>query len=58
MVGSLLKKMEKKLGGEDAKVTLGDYIRLVQLQKELEEEEPKEIKVTWVEKTPGPESES
>ena len=31
------------------KATLGDYIRLVQLQKELDDEEPKEIKVTWVE---------
>ena len=41
--------MEKKLGGKDVKATLGDYIRLVQLQTELEEEEPKDIKVTWVE---------
>lgn len=32
----------------DAKVTLGDYIRLVQLEKTLEEDEPREIKVTWV----------
>ena len=32
--------MEKKLAREDVKATLGDYIRLVQLQKELEEEEP------------------
>jgi hypothetical protein len=55
-VRSLLKKMERKLGEADAKVTLGDYIRLMQLQKELEEEEPKEIKVTWVEKTPERES--
>ncbi|HSP68869.1 MAG TPA: hypothetical protein VLN48_14175 [Bryobacteraceae bacterium] len=45
--------MEKKLGGEDVKATLADYIRLVQLQQELEEEEPKDITVTWVE--PGSE---
>ena len=45
----LLKNVEKKLGGEDVKATLGDYIRLVQLQKELEDEEPKDITVTWVE---------
>ena len=31
------------------KATLGDYIRLVQLQQELEQEEPKDIQVTWVE---------
>jgi hypothetical protein len=41
--------MEAKLSGDDAKATLGDYIRLVQFEKELEEGEPREIKVTWVE---------
>jgi hypothetical protein len=49
VVKKLLKSMEKKLGGKDAKASLGDYIRLVQFQKELDEEAPKEIKVTWVE---------
>ena len=46
----LLKNAEKKLSGKEMKTTLGDYIKLVQLQKELDDEEqPKEIKVTWVE---------
>ena len=49
VVKQLLEKMEAKLGGRNVKATLGDYIRLMQLQRELEEEEPKEIKVTWVE---------
>ena len=49
VVKKLLKKMEQKLSDEEVKATLGDYIRLVQLQKELEENEPREIKVTWVE---------
>jgi hypothetical protein len=48
-VKKLLKNVEKKLVGEDVKASLGDYIRLLQLQQELEEEEPKDIKVTWVE---------
>ena len=52
VVKKLLKNVEKKLGGEDVKATLGDYIRLVQLQQELEEEEPKDIKVTWVDPKP------
>lgn len=52
VVQKLLKNVEKKLGGEDVKATLGDYIRLVQLQQELEEEEPKDIKVTWVDPKP------
>jgi len=35
--------------GDKMKATLGDYIRLVQLHKELDDESPKEIRVTWVE---------
>ena len=49
VVDKLLKNVEKKLAGKDVKATLGDYIKLVQLQSELEEEEPKDITVTWVE---------
>ena len=37
------KDLEKK------KVTVGDYLRLVQLQKEIDEDEPKDIECTWVE---------
>ena len=40
--------MEERLEAGDVKATVADYIRLVQLQKELEEDEPTEIKVTWV----------
>jgi hypothetical protein len=49
VVDKLLKNVEKKLAGKDVKATLGDYIKLVQLQTELEEEDPKDITVTWVE---------
>jgi hypothetical protein len=49
VITRLLKNVEKKLSGKEVKATLGDYIRLVQLQKELDEEQqPTEIKVTWV----------
>ena len=40
--------MEQKIGKGDVKATLGDYIRLVQLQQDLEDEEPGEITVRWV----------
>ena len=44
----LLRHVEKKLDIESSKVTLGDYIRLMQLERELEEEEqPREIIVSW-----------
>ena len=49
LVEDLLKKMETKLGSADAKATVGDFIRLVQLSQELNDGEPREIKVTWVE---------
>ena len=49
VVKKLLKNLEKKLTGDQVKASLGDYIRLVQLHKELDEESPREIKVTWVE---------
>ena len=49
MVGQLLEEVEKKLRVDTGKATLGDYIKLVQLQKELDEDEPREIRVTWVE---------
>ena len=52
VVNKLLEKMEQKLTGENSemKVTLADYIRLIQLKKEIEDEEPKEIRVTWVDR--------
>ena len=50
VVSTLLKKLEQKLSDDELRATLGDYIRLVQLRKELEDDdEPREIKVTWVE---------
>ncbi len=49
VVQQILERVEKRLAKDDVKVTLGDYIRLVQLEKELEENEPREIKVTWIE---------
>jgi hypothetical protein len=44
----LLRDVEKRLDIESGKVTLGDFIRLMQLERELEEEEqPREIIVSW-----------
>jgi len=30
-------------------VTVGEFLRLLELQKEMDGEEPREIKITWVE---------
>jgi hypothetical protein len=55
-IGELLEKAVKKfeatLEGGSFKPTLAEYLKLLQLEKEIEarefEEGPKEIKVTWV----------
>jgi len=48
LISSLLSRMEQQLDVETAKVTLADFIRLIQLQRELEkEEQPAEVIVTW-----------
>jgi hypothetical protein len=57
-IAKLLKRLEAKLEEETPKASLGDFIRLVQLEKELADEEtPREIKVTWVEPRVTSESE-
>lgn len=56
IVSDLIAKVEKKLEGEDVKVSLADYIRLVQLRKELEQDQPREIRVTWETEESGDES--
>jgi hypothetical protein len=47
-ITKLLIDIEKRLDLENSKVTLADFIRLTQLERELEgEEQPREIIVTW-----------
>jgi hypothetical protein len=40
--------IEGRLQSSDFKPTLGDYLKLLQIEKEMEEVSPKEIRVTWV----------
>lgn len=49
LVDKVIKKIEEDLTQERLKGSVGDLIRLLQLRKELNEDEPKEIKVSWVE---------
>jgi hypothetical protein len=49
VVKKMLTKLESRMDKNQMKATMGDYIRLVQLHKDLDDESPKEIKVTWVE---------
>jgi hypothetical protein len=46
LVDKAIQIFEKKLKDGEVKVTAGEYLRLLELQKE---DEPREVKVTWVE---------
>lgn len=48
-IEGILQNFEEKLTTADVKATLGDYIKLLQLKKELGDEAPSKIEVTWVE---------
>ncbi len=45
----LLASIERKLSEGDYKASIGDFIRLLHVRKELEDEKPREITITWVE---------
>lgn len=49
LVGRVLRKFEAKLQEDQYKVSVGDFVRLVQLEQEMKEDTPKEVRVTWVE---------
>ncbi len=51
VVEGLIKSIELKLEKGDLKPTVGDFLRLLQFQRELEDGEPREVKVQWVEPT-------
>ncbi|MGA2724270.1 MAG: hypothetical protein ABSG79_17905 [Bryobacteraceae bacterium] len=48
--------IEDRFKSTDFKPTMGDYLKLLQMEIELEQEEVREIKVTWVEPPVIPDS--
>ena len=49
VLAKVIAKMETNLMSTDFKASLTDYLKLLQVEKEIGDETPKEIKVTWVE---------
>ncbi|MBZ5581818.1 MAG: hypothetical protein LAQ30_06365 [Acidobacteriia bacterium] len=49
LVKKALKSFEKRLASDDLKLTTAEYLKLLQMEQELEQESPKAIEVTWVE---------
>jgi len=48
-IKTILESLGKKLETGDAKASVGEYIRLLQIQKELGEEPKTAMRVTWIE---------
>jgi hypothetical protein len=46
-----IQRVQKKLDTDEAKGSMTDYLKLLQIRDDMTKEEPKEIKVTWVEPT-------
>ncbi len=44
-----LASFEKRLEADELKLTTAEYLKLLQMGQELEQETPKDIEVTWVE---------
>jgi len=49
LVENAIKVIEAKIQAGSMKPTVGEYVRLLELRNEIDAEEPREIKVTWVE---------
>src|SRR5688572_1978555 len=51
MLDKLLDRVEKHLTGREIKASLTEYVRLVQLRREINDDQPKEVVAKWVEKS-------
>ncbi|HEY1342928.1 MAG TPA: hypothetical protein VGF59_35745 [Bryobacteraceae bacterium] len=51
LLADAIKGVETKLQSPDYKPTVADYLKLIQMEQEIENESAKEIRVTWVEPT-------
>jgi hypothetical protein len=47
LIRKAIEAFENKL--KDKNVSVGDLVRLLELEKEMDADEPRDIKVTWVE---------
>jgi hypothetical protein len=56
-LAKVIAKMEKEMKGKAFKTTMADYLKLVQLEKDFEANEAKEIRVKWIEPVESKESE-
>ena len=55
LLDKAIAKIESDISKDNFKPTLGEYLKLVALEKDVEQDDIKEIRVTWV--GPKPQSE-
>jgi hypothetical protein len=48
-IQAALDGFEEKLTNKQVSISMAEYMKLLQLSQELAEDEPKEIKVEWIE---------
>ncbi len=49
LIRGLIQSIEHRIAEGELKATVGDYIRLLQLERELVAEESKEVRLRWIE---------
>ena len=52
LISNAREGFEARLKDNDLKLTLADYLKLIQMEKEIDGGEAREIKVTWVDSVP------
>ena len=52
---SMLDKLEQHLIGNEMKGTVADYLRLIQVRREIADGQPREIEIEWVNSLGGEE---
>jgi hypothetical protein len=48
LLEKIVEKIEEQVTNGDVKATTAEYLKLIQLQKEFDQDEAKEITVTWI----------
>jgi hypothetical protein len=58
LLNRAIKSFEKRIQADDFRPTIAEYLKLVQLEQESEQETAKEIKVTWIDPKATPNTET
>ena len=57
LLEKIVEKIEVQVAAGEVKATTAEYLKLIQLQKEFDQDEAKEIRVTWINPSENSENE-